>query len=364
MVSVVDIAKKLSSAMGFGLQNYYYYRITFPKFQRQLIKEHPYKADKAYEREAIKYYKYISNGRFRLNPMWHSFYAYNNGIYDKRYIPENLYFGKLEPYFNRKDLAKGIDDKCFYDIRFDTSICHIPQIIIRNIGGTYFDSGYNIVTKAEAADIIQGGGYNEAVFKLSLDGKGGHGVEFLKVSDETEIFRAFERFGKNFVVTEPIKQTGVLHQINPSSVNTVRFMTYMHDNEVTLLSAVLRMGGTGSRVDNASSGGIFCGITDDGITKLCGWNKKFNKFDRHPNGNKFSGIRIPNYDKAADIVKRQHMRLGHFRIVSWDVAISEDEIYIIEFNLMVQEIDFHQMCNGPLFGAYTDKVLWEYFNHK
>ena len=186
----------------------------------------------------------------------------------------------------------------------------------------------------------------------------------MEVSDKAEIFRAFDRFGKNFVVTEPIKQTGALHQINPSSVNTVRFMTFMHDNKVTLLSAVLRMGGTGSRVDNAHGGGVFCGITNEGITKSLGWNQEFDKFDKHPNGNKFDGIRIPNYKKAVDIVKRQHMRLGHFKLVSWDVALSDDEIYIIEFNLTPQGIDLHQICNGPLFGELTDEVLGEYFSNK
>lgn len=65
------------------------------------------------------------------------------------------------------------------------------------------------------------------------------------------------------------------------------------------------------------------------------------------------------------MVKFCHERMGHFRLVLWDVAIDEHGIpVLIEANLRNGECDFHQFNNGPLFGELTDQVLGEVFGRK
>ncbi len=65
------------------------------------------------------------------------------------------------------------------------------------------------------------------------------------------------------------------------------------------------------------------------------------------------------------MVKHCHERMGHFRLISWDVAIGENnEPILIEANLRNGECDFHQLNNGPLFGELTDRVLTEVFGRK
>ncbi len=34
-----------------------------------------------------------------------------------------------------------------------------------------------------------------------------------------------------------------------------------------------------------------------------------------------------------------------------------DDLILVEFNSNGQEVNFHQMANGPLFGKYTDEIL-------
>lgn len=167
----------------------------------------------------------------------------------------------------------------------------------------------------------------------------------------------------DLVVQEPIKQCKELNSVNSSSVNTVRILTLLRNKEVKAYSAVLRMGIDGAKVDNASSGGITCGINSDGTLKDVAYSAKGVKYELHPtSGVNFGTIKIPSYGKAVDLVKSIHPRLGHFKLVSWDIAIDEyNEPVLIEANLHYGELDFHQLNNGPLFGDDTEEILNEVF---
>ena len=56
--------------------------------------------------------------------------------------------------------------------------------------------------------------------------------------------------------------------------------------------------------------------------------------------------------------KELHAQLPYFKLISWDLALDFDnEVVLIEFNIRWQEINSHQISNGPLFNEYTDSVL-------
>ena len=153
--------------------------------------------------------------------------------------------------------------------------------------------------------------------------------------------------------------------LNPSSINTIRFITFLDLEGVHILSACVRMGGEGSRTDNFSTGGVACGIDSNGRLKKYGYDQQYNKYSVHPNGHIFAGTQIPNYETAKEFVKTLARRFGHFRIISWDIVITPDySPLIIEFNFTPQSIDLHQINNGPLFGKYTEKVLNEAFGKR
>ena len=142
-------------------------------------------------------------------------------------------------------------------------------------------------------------------------------------------------------------------------------MSLIMNGKVNILSTVLRMGVNGNKVDNASAGGITCGVLENGQLKDVGYSADGIKYDKHPQGYIFSNCVIPNYEKAIHMVKICHERMGHFRLVSWDIAIDEDgEPVLIEANLRNGECDFHQYNNGPLFGELTEQVLDEVFGKR
>ena len=53
-------------------------------------------------------------------------------------------------------------------------------------------------------------------------------------------------------------------------------------------------------------------------------------------------------------------RMSQFRLISWDIVLDcNNEPVLIEANLYVGELEFHQLNNGPIFGDETEEILKE-----
>ena len=88
-------------------------------------------------------------------------------------------------------------------------------------------------------------------------------------------------------------------------------------------------------------------------------------------GQRFYALRaldaVPSHDKCCAISKRAALRFSRFsKLISWDFAIDlRGRPLLIEANLYGGELDFHQMCNGPLFGdEVTTRAMVERFYKK
>ena len=362
---IVNSGEKVSHFFANELQNRYYHYL-FLSNAKKWIGTKQYNVDSAFQQESIAYWKKHSG--LKINPLWHNFYFSRNGIRDVRYIPENIYYSKIEPHLNRKDFAQAIDDKCFYSERFPVDAVdggvHRPCALLRNVGGIFFDTDFTVLGSQQAAKNLSSvdSGY---VIKESITGSGGNRILFVEpghTKTQEELLAVFEKYHSDFVVESIIDQCEEMSSLNSSSINTIRFITYLNQKGVHLLSAVLRIGADGSRTDNFSTGGIGVGITLDGKLKSVAYNQHYEQFFTHPNGTQFAGFAVPSFERAKDLVLTLHRRFGHFRIISWDVAIGINyEPVLIEFNITPQSIDLHQINNGPLFGEYTEEVLSEVF---
>ena len=122
------------------------------------------------------------------------------------------------------------------------------------------------------------------------------------------------------------------------------------------------MGVSGSRVDNATAGGVSVGINADGTLKKIGYYVEGNPTQSHPDGFVFEGYGIPSYAQMVETVTRAAQYIGNFRLVSWDLSADENgEVVLIESNMRKGGIRIHQIDNGPMFGDVTEKVLNEVF---
>ena len=301
----------------------------------------------------------------KLDLASHRFYAEKTGDFSPMYIPNYIYVSELDEYFNERLEAQFIDNKCYYQWIFAN--INQPKTVVCRIGGFWYSGSREMISMDSVRDLVNS--HQEVFAKVATLSCGGHGVVCMnqskgKISDQLEAFIANEK--GDIIVQEPIRQHKDLAALNASSVNTYRILSLLTENGPKIYSGIVRMGVSGARVDNASSGGITCGISDEGKLKKYAYFVDGKRVESHPsNGYSFEGVSIPSYDKACDLIKKAHPQIPHFKMVAWDVTVGEDgEPILVEVNLNRAMLRVLQINNGPLFGEDTKAILEEVFGKK
>jgi|GEM_PF-343649 len=157
-----------------------------------------------------------------------------------------------------------------------------------------------------------------------------------------------------------VAQHPVLDRIHAGSVNTVRCLTYIdRRGTARLVGATLRMGVAGAIVDNASAGGLFCGIDlATGRLMARAYDKSGKVFARHPtSGWIFDGTELPSLGAIFDACIRGHQTLGRPKTIGWDVAIGPDGPVVLEANTMWMASLHARVdpeCGARLWSAFLD----------
>jgi hypothetical protein len=291
---------------------------------------------------------------------WPAYYIARNGIYDYRYVPDTLYYTKIDQHFNNRKLGWGFNDKNYYS-RIFLGIKQ-PKTIARRIGGILLSDDYRIITLDDLLSYVKNEG--NVIIKPALENGGGKGIVFWDEScGISEVKELVTKTDYDFVIQGLIKQHEELARIHKSSINSIRICSLIFENKVNILSACLRMGRGDAKVDNAHSGGISVAINENGWLAETAYNVYGEEACTiHPDGVVFKGFRVPNFDKAIELVQRAHQMIPHFKLVSWDIAIDDtNEAVLIEANMRKGGIDVIQFNSGPIFGDLTEKVLDEVF---
>lgn len=297
-----------------------------------------------------------------VDPLWVQVYSGKTGIYSPEYVGSDIHYYNVEWSKIDFDYLRAFLDKNYMDVILPC-VKH-PTTLIRKIHGQYLDVGFNPITKQQAVEKLFENLDPGVVVKISRASSGGKGVRFLgKGSTRDDISDALD-VDRDVAVQLVMQQHPEMAKMNASSVNTIRIICIMLDGESIPLSAVVRIGNSGSRVDNFSSGGVGCGVKPDGHLNDCGYTQKGERYDVHPNGFVFSEGFVPNFDKALEAVKRCHMHVPMFGVASWDIAIDADgEPVLIEYNVGGAGIDIHQYNNGPLYGKYRERIIADAFKN-
>ncbi|PZD94331.1 hypothetical protein DNH61_18145 [Paenibacillus sambharensis] len=300
----------------------------------------------------------------KIKKAWHQAYASVNGVFDERYIPEDVYYIEIEPKLNRRELFKAYVDKSGYERILKGYLS--PETILKNRNGYYAD-GSDAPLSLEDAEkrlLARNGMF---FIKPSIESGGGKGVEALYIEQGRIRFRdqpaSFSQvaayYGRDFIVQDKLEQHAVLNGIYPNAINTLRILTLRLNGRIHLLSTLARFGNQGSVVDNQAAGGVSCSVHPDGRLNTYAIDKYGRKHQAHPyTGAVFGEKVIPKYEQAVQHVFDLHAQLPYFDLVSWDIAVDpEARPVLVELNLIGQEINFHQFNNGPLFGDLTDDIL-------
>jgi len=171
------------------------------------------------------------------------------------------------------------------------------------------------------------------------DDYGGHGIFALDARNEPELEAAAVRLNslETAHIVEPwVEQTGLLHALNPSSVNTVRAVTGKHsDGSIEVMLAYLRLGHAGELVDNVSVGGILFYVDHRTGRVEGGMDYQGKTYRTHPDtGETVTGLQIPRWQEFLDFCVSAHRHAPEGLVLAgWDVCISETEMYLIETNV-------------------------------
>ena len=212
-------------------------------------------------------------------------------------------------------------------------------------------------TVEQLAEFLEG---QEAIFAKINHGDCGRGVQKLYVKDyeSPEAMMAYLRENKLVVLEHVLPQHEEMARLHPSSVNCMRILTDLVDDEVHIAYVVVKMGRGGGVCDNSGQGGILCRVDENsGKIRSVATDDYFNVFDKHPDtGIDFIGYQIPMFQEAIALAKEAARVIPQVRHVGWDMAITPDGPAIIEGN------DFPGTDLCQLAPHYPEKCgLWPYY---
>jgi len=288
----------------------------------------------------------------------HEYFYSRTGVYSKEYVPKGFYTIELLPKANKVKYRDAYADKNMVDV-YLPNVKH-PHTILKRMNGYYYYQGEPV---SEKEAIEKCSNLQDCIIKPALEfsGKGVCGLEVKDGRtniDELELGALFDKYGKNFQIQKRLKQHERMNMLNPTSVNTIRILTYRSGMEILHIYSVVRIGRKGQIIDNQCAGGISAIIGEDGkLGKYAYGGYTENDVLKTDTGTILEGFEIPSYRNALETVKRLHYQLPFFNLIGWDVAIDEEgDPVVIEWNIYT---GLSQSAFGPGFGKYTERIIRE-----
>lgn len=137
-----------------------------------------------------------------------------------------------------------------------------------------------------------------------------------------------------FILEELIEQAEPMARFHPASVNTIRCATFLKEGEVHILFTFLRIGRSGSIVDNGGAGGFIAYVdTETGIIVTPGRTEAGLEAIIHPDtGAQILGVSIPRWEEMKALVREMALTMPEQPYISWDLALTEDGWVMVEGN--------------------------------
>ncbi len=331
-----------------------YHKVRYTNHFKSL--KHRRKLTREQKKEVQDYYTSLIGKKVPL--YGHEFFYSRTGFFTKDYFPPNVHACDVVPRANVGNRMLAFGDKNMCDFLFPGE--NIVHSLLKNMNGYYYFEG-NPVSEEEAVALC--GNLDRVIIKPSTQGAGRGVLLFSSKEGVTDlsgktVSQLFKEYKKNFLVQEWIRQHKDLAALNSSSVNTIRILSYRSRMEILIILSILRIGRSGSVIDNQCAGGIAATIQKDGTLEAVAYGGyEQDDVRKSDSGIVLDGYEVPSYDKAVEMVKRMHLRLPFFDMVAWDVAIQEDgEPVLIEFNTSPGLFEENILS---AYGEYTERILKE-----
>ena len=133
-----------------------------------------YKLTELQSKSVVELYsQYTKN----VSKCFHEFYTEKTGKFYPEYIPDDLYYTKIDTFYNDWLAGSIMDNKCLYDVLFPKAVIKQPETIIKRMNGIYYNAQMQPISAAEVNEILSKW---DAVFcKEAEDSSGGDGVRYI-----------------------------------------------------------------------------------------------------------------------------------------------------------------------------------------
>lgn len=201
----------------------------------------------------------------------------------------------------------------------------------------YIKRDFIEVNKASKEELKKFMKKHEVFMAKPVSGTCGKGIEKIDINNYKsldEIIEYLTKDGMNYELEELIIQCDEVNKIYDGSINTVRIVTILDDNNKPhVICAYFRIG-NGKYVDNFNSGGMVAPVDEKtGIVIDKAIDKKKNLYDKHPATNyKIKGFKFPKWDDALELVKNASYKIPEMRYIGWDVCFSITGPVLVEGN--------------------------------
>lgn len=316
------------------------------------------------EKQAVDEF-YLKNYGEKVPYEWHRMYASFTGMFDPQYIPCDIYWAEIEHFMNPyKEYNVALENKDIILKLAKTIGIRVPETYLVCSEGMFINTVYEFVSQEQAVGLLKK--LDEFFVKATVGSCGGEGCILYRKSDwpaqevEDKIREILHFGGENFIVQEVIENHETIKRIYPMSLNTFRIGTYQWKGKIYHMPFVLRLGRGGSVVDNASAGGIYIGVEDDGRLYEKAFSDEGEELSEHPDtGIIFKDYQLQSPEVVIEAAKRLHRALPMLGVVNWDFVLNDEGVpVLIEANICSTGVDMQQnACGKGLFGEQTAEIL-------
>lgn len=204
----------------------------------------------------------------------------------------------------------------------------------------------------------------KVVVKKPVDASLGKGIELLntKGMDLKVLFNDLLKEHQKFILEEKIKQSHIMAELHPESVNTIRVIPFMkNDGTVIIHYPFLKIGQNESFVDNGGAGGILASIdAETGIIISDGMDEKLNTYKKHPNTKtKIKGFRLPDWEEVKKLASKLVKENPSARYVGWDFAHTTRGWVVVEGNGKTMFVGQQMPLNKGIKKELEELIDWK-----
>lgn len=296
------------------------------------------------------------NSHYKLGLIKRIYYAVKNFSVNE-YFWYNFKENDYREYISEYERRKGRDINGEYKIVLDNKIIfeEFFKDYIKVPSNYAYISNKNIyplhdfdISNKKIIEFIK----NKKIVVLKIlkgcEGKGVYIVKYLNnkffINEEKITSKSLVEFILNSddsIICEYMTQSKFENEIFDKSTNTIRIVCAKAKNEkyAHVIKAVQRIGCNASiPVDNLSAGGFASEINLE--TGELGFaiqkyrkDNKIVKYEKHPDTtSQIKGKVIPNWETIKNQIEELTNRVPYFKLIAWDVLLTDDGICIIEGN--------------------------------